>query len=170
MKATGTIIGRLMVGCVFACCLTLKLYAQIPPLPPPDTNDYDGGTNMPIDLGAIQAADYSNNYAPWIIQDIVIPGGSQQTGFAMQTQTTSDLLTLSTNITAMQADQHAASAICSSVRKFRFRKHGLIPTVIHIFSTTLTTMVARVSKSHSTSNQPNSGCAKTLAEEVRVLV
>ena len=59
MKATGTIIGRLMVGCVFACCLTLKLHAQIPPLPPPDTNNYDGGTNTPTDWGAI----YSNNLA-----------------------------------------------------------------------------------------------------------
>jgi len=28
MKATGKIIGRLMVGCVFACCLTLNLHAQ----------------------------------------------------------------------------------------------------------------------------------------------
>ena len=28
MKATGKIIGRLIVGCAFACCLTLKVYAQ----------------------------------------------------------------------------------------------------------------------------------------------
>ena len=110
MKATGKIIGRLIVSCVFACCLTSNLHAQIPPFPPPDTNDYDGGTNMPVDLGPIQAADYSNNYAPWIIQDIVISGGGgpQQTGIAMQTQATADLLTLSTNITIAQTGQQAA--------------------------------------------------------------
>jgi len=34
MKATKT-IGRLIVGCVFACCLTSKLHAQM--LPPPIT-------------------------------------------------------------------------------------------------------------------------------------
>ena len=28
MKATGKIIGRLIVGCVFACCLTSNLHAQ----------------------------------------------------------------------------------------------------------------------------------------------
>ena len=96
------------MGCVFACCLTSKLHAQMPP--PPNTNAPPGGwgTNTPVDLGPIQAADYSNNYASWVIQDIVVPGGSQQTGFAMQTQAASDLLTLSTNIAAMQADQHAA--------------------------------------------------------------
>ena len=29
MKATGKIIGRLIVGCVFACCLTSNVYSQI---------------------------------------------------------------------------------------------------------------------------------------------
>jgi hypothetical protein len=57
MKAT-KILGRLIVGCLFACCLTLKLHAQ-PTLPPPDTNNYDGGTNTPVDYAAI----YSNNLA-----------------------------------------------------------------------------------------------------------
>jgi hypothetical protein len=81
MKATGTIIGRLMVGCVFACCLTLKLHAQIPPFPPPDTNNYDGGTNTPTDWGAI----YSNNLASvsqWLHDGITnadgTPAGSMQ--------------------------------------------------------------------------------------------
>jgi len=59
MKATGKIIGRLIVGCTFACCLTLKLHAQTPPFPPPDTNDYDGGTNVPVDMSVV----YSNNLA-----------------------------------------------------------------------------------------------------------
>ena len=58
MKAIRTIIGRLIVGCVFACCLTLKLQAQ-DINPPSDTNNYDGGTNVPVDLGAV----YSNNLA-----------------------------------------------------------------------------------------------------------
>ena len=38
----------------------------------------------------------------------MIPGGSQLTSDGIQAQVTSDLLTLSTNIAAMQADQHAA--------------------------------------------------------------
>jgi hypothetical protein len=45
MKATGKIVGRLIVGCVLACFLTSNLHAQIPQFPSPDTNDYDGGTN-----------------------------------------------------------------------------------------------------------------------------
>jgi Subtilase family len=107
MKATGKIIGRLIVGCVFTCCLTLKLHAQ--PMPPINTNTPPGGwrTNTPIDLGPIQAADYSNNYAPWVIQDIVIPGGSQLIDAGMQAQAATDLLTLSTNIAIAQAAQHA---------------------------------------------------------------
>jgi len=54
MKATQT-IRRLIVGCVFTCFLTSNLHAQIPPFPPGDTNDYDGGTNT-IDWAAIEAA------------------------------------------------------------------------------------------------------------------
>lgn len=44
MKTPVEIVGRLMVGCVFACCLTSKLYAQsttrpqLPPPPPPPPN------------------------------------------------------------------------------------------------------------------------------------
>jgi hypothetical protein len=56
---------------------------------------------------AAQQADYSNNYAPWLITETII-GGGPLTPEALETQTTSDLLTLSTNITIMQAEQHAA--------------------------------------------------------------
>ena len=56
---------------------------------------------------AAQQADYRTNYAPWIIPDIIVDG-SPLTHDAFQAQTTSDLLTLSTNIAAMQAEQHAA--------------------------------------------------------------
>jgi len=101
---------KVMVGAL-ALALTTTVFAQ-PTLPPPNTNTYTGGTNT-IDWAAIaaaQQADYSNNYAPWFIQDIVISGGGgpQQSGFAMQTQATSDLLTLSANIAATQTAQHAA--------------------------------------------------------------
>ena len=44
MKATGKIIGRLIVGCSLACCLTLKIHAQIPP--PPDGGTNSSGTNI----------------------------------------------------------------------------------------------------------------------------
>lgn len=71
--------GKVMWG-AFLLALTTNLIAQ--PLPPPNTNTYTGGTNT-IDWAAIaaaQQADYSNNYAPWYIQDIVISGdgGPQQ--------------------------------------------------------------------------------------------
>ncbi|MEI7940596.1 MAG: S8 family serine peptidase [Verrucomicrobiota bacterium] len=56
---------------------------------------------------AAQQADYQANYAPWIILDIML-GGAPLTPDAFQAQTTGDLLTLSTNIAAMQAEQHAA--------------------------------------------------------------
>ena len=43
MKAIGKIIGRLIVGCVFACCLTTNLFAQ---MPPGFMNGGSGGTNI----------------------------------------------------------------------------------------------------------------------------
>jgi outer membrane protein assembly factor BamB len=43
MKATVKIIGKLIGGCVLACCLTSNIQAQL--LPPGITNNGDGGTN-----------------------------------------------------------------------------------------------------------------------------
>ena len=51
MKATRKIIGRLIVGCVFTCCLSQNIYSQTPPgggggtngtpyTPPPDIPNY----------------------------------------------------------------------------------------------------------------------------------
>jgi hypothetical protein len=66
MKATLRIIGRLIVGCVFACCLTSNLHAQVPPPPPVNTNAPPAGTNT-IDWAAIEAAQqaqFAQDYLP----------------------------------------------------------------------------------------------------------
>lgn len=57
MKARKT-IGRLIAGCVFACCLASNLQAQLPPFPQ-DTNSYPSDTNFVFDY----AGYYSNNLA-----------------------------------------------------------------------------------------------------------
>jgi hypothetical protein len=107
MKTANRTIGRLIVGCAFACCLASKLQAQLPP--PINTNAPPGGwgTNPPVDLGPIQAADFSNNYAPWLVQDLSLQGQLPLTTDGLQAQTVADLLTLATNIAAAQAAQHA---------------------------------------------------------------
>ncbi len=73
MKATGKVIGRLIVGCVFACCLTLKLHAQ--PMPPINTNTPPHpGTNT-FDYTAY----YSNNLASvsqWLHDGYTLPDGT----------------------------------------------------------------------------------------------
>jgi hypothetical protein len=145
MKATKT-IGRLIVGCVFACCLTSKLHAQTTASNGPNTGLTAAqiaaqraaeaaqaealvqamqqqaqavGKSRPQLTAAQLAAqqsliivgqqnDFSENYAPWIIQDIPMPDGSQLTADALQTQAIADLLTLSTNIAALQTEQQAA--------------------------------------------------------------
>jgi Subtilase family len=73
MKATGKIVGRLMVGCVFACCLISKLHAQ--PMPPINTNaPPHSGTNT-FDYTAY----YSNNLASvsqWLHDGYTLPDGT----------------------------------------------------------------------------------------------
>jgi hypothetical protein len=49
-------------------------------------------------LAAAQWADYETNYAPWAVQDIPMPDGSQLTSDALAAQSQADLLALSTNI------------------------------------------------------------------------
>src|SRR5882724_12943929 len=44
MKANGTLIGRLLVGCALACCLSQNIYAQLPPPGGGGGTNY-GGTN-----------------------------------------------------------------------------------------------------------------------------
>jgi len=87
-------------------------FGQTPPLP--------GGTNNPptaeelaaqyAALVAAQQADYSNNYAPWLIPMVIGDGSPPMTSEAFMTQVAADLLTLSTNLAAMEAQQHAAVA------------------------------------------------------------
>jgi hypothetical protein len=146
MKTMKKITGRLIVGCVFACCLALKLHAQSTATNGPNTGltaaqiaarqaaqaaqtealiqamqqSQAQAAARPAQsaaqvaaqqaaIAAAQQADFSTNYAAWVIQANVIPGGgSQGTGFALQTQARSDLLTLATNIANAQAEQHAA--------------------------------------------------------------
>lgn len=114
MKAIKQIIGRLLVGCVLALSLITNVHAQVPPFPDPgDTNNYPPPTPeelaaMYAALVAAQQADYTNNYAPWIIPTVVGEGGAPLTPDALQPQIVSDLLTLSTNLAIMQAEQHAA--------------------------------------------------------------
>lgn len=70
MKAKGNHIGRLIVGCVLACCLTSKLHAQMPPLPPTDTNSVP--TTNTVDWVALEAAQQTQfiaEYGPWYEQD-----------------------------------------------------------------------------------------------------
>jgi hypothetical protein len=100
------------MGCVLALSLTTIVHAQIPPFP--DPGDTNGVPETPEELAArlaamaaAQQADYTNNYAPWIIPQFVF-GGAPLTATAFQEQATSDLLTLSTNVAIMQASQHAA--------------------------------------------------------------
>jgi hypothetical protein len=102
MKVTKT-IGRLIVGCVFACCLVSKLQAQM--LPPP----YTGPTNPPptpeqiaaqqAAIAEAQQADFSNNYAPWVVQDVSVPDDPQNTNA---------LSSLSDSISATYAQQQSA--------------------------------------------------------------
>lgn len=100
------------MGCLFACCLTLKIHAQpSPPNDPGDTNDPPTPEELAAQYAAMvaaQQADYSNNYATWIIPVVVGDGSPPVTGEAFQTQAAANLLTLSTNIGEMQASQHAA--------------------------------------------------------------
>jgi hypothetical protein len=148
MKTSKT-VGRLIAGCVFACCLTLKLLAQSTA-----TNGSNAGLTaaqiaarqaaeaaqtealiqamqqtmaqgqavqksrpqltaaqiaaQQAAIAAAQQADYSNNYAAWIIPVVVGDGSPPVTGDAFQTQAATDLMTLSTNIAEMQAGQQAA--------------------------------------------------------------
>ena len=51
---------------------------------------------------------YDTDYAPWIVQDIPMPDGSQLTADGLEAQATADLLTLATNIAAMQTEQQSA--------------------------------------------------------------
>ena len=102
-------IGKLIVACVIGLLVSTASAQPIPPDP--------GGTNAPptpeelaaqyAAMVAAQQADYSNNYAPWLITDTVI-GGAALTPDAFEAQTASGLLTLSTNIENMQIEQHAA--------------------------------------------------------------
>ncbi len=97
------------MGCVLALSLTSTVHGQ--ELPPDNTNSHAPPTAEQLAaayaaLVAAQQADYTNNYAPWIMPVIVI-GGPPLTADAFQEQTTSDLLALSTNIAAMQDEQHA---------------------------------------------------------------
>jgi len=108
MKTNARTIIRLAAGCILGCCLTSKLLAQ--PSLPVTTNSPPTGTNA-IDWAAItnaQQADFSNNYAAWIIPMGIGDGGSPVTGDAFLAQASNDLLTLSANIGVLQAAQHAA--------------------------------------------------------------
>ncbi len=101
MKTANKTIGRLIVGCVFACCLTSKLYAQMPP-------PYTGPTNpppTPAQIAAQQAAiveaeqtDFSNNYAPYVVQEVSVPS---------DTDSSNSLTTLSDSISASYAQQQS---------------------------------------------------------------
>jgi hypothetical protein len=87
--------------------LALAINAPAQPVPPPNTNTYTGGTNT-VDWAAIaaaQQADYSNNYAPWVVADLSLQGQLPLTTDALQAQTTANLLTLSTNIAIGQVQQ-----------------------------------------------------------------
>ncbi len=71
MKASGKIIGRLIVGCVFACCLSQNLIAQMPPgagggggtntdSPPPDISNYlkyQAQSFLVLDTNAVASTD-----------------------------------------------------------------------------------------------------------------
>ena len=87
MNATRNTIARLIVGCLFTCCLTLKLNAQNL-IPPVNTNSYAGGP--PIDWAAV----YSNNLASvsqWLHSGITnsdgTPAGSMQSYVDLQATT-----------------------------------------------------------------------------------
>jgi len=135
---------------VFACCLTSNLHAQIRPFPPPDTNDYDGGTNMPVDLGPIQAADLLDNYAP--------SGYSRHCDFGRWWPTTDRHCHANashsrpphsfnrTSPCAQDLANRPPSAICSSAKKFQFRQAWTDTNGNSYSSTTLTTMAARAVK------------------------
>jgi hypothetical protein len=78
MKATGKVIGRLIVGCVFACCLNSNLHAQ--PIPPFPTNSPPSGGTNTFDYTAY----YSNNLASvseWLHDSVSNPDGTPASSF-----------------------------------------------------------------------------------------
>jgi len=111
MKRIMQIVGRLAAGCILALCLISNVYAQAVPPDPGGTNDPPTPEELAAQYAALvaaQQADYTNNYAPWIIPMIIGDGSPPVTSEAFQTQAAADLLTLSTNIGEMEAEQHAA--------------------------------------------------------------
>jgi len=53
-------------------------------------------------------SEFSEDYAPWVLQDIPMSNGSQLTADALLVQSQNELLIMSTNIAALQAEQQAA--------------------------------------------------------------
>jgi hypothetical protein len=112
MKAAKT-IGRLIVGCVFACCLTSKLHAQPnrvqPPPPPPLPNASPIPANRLTQnqvaareaaIAEAQQSDFSKNFAPYVIQEASAPS---------DTDSSKALTTLSDSISATYAQQQSAA-------------------------------------------------------------
>lgn len=101
MKAIRHGLRRLIAGTAIALSVATPSRAQLAPPPsnltnPPPTPEQIAAALTA--LAAAQQADYQTNYAPWAIPDIPMPGGSQLTSDALQAQSQSDLLSLSTSI------------------------------------------------------------------------
>ncbi|MEI7733617.1 MAG: S8 family serine peptidase [Verrucomicrobiota bacterium] len=101
MNASTNIIGRLIVGCVFACCLTTTLHAQ-PSLPGMATNATAQVTNV-FDYSAY----YSNNLASvaeWLHDGYALPDGTPADFQTIMNQSASSYATA-----AMENDWHQSA-------------------------------------------------------------
>jgi Subtilase family len=143
MKVTKT-VGRLIVGCVFACCLPSNSHAQSSLTPEQIaarraaaearteemTRQLDDAmaqamaeaqaqaaarpvrtvtqtAAQQVTIAEAQQADFQANYAPWIVQDVSMPDGSQITADGLQNLSESNLLVLSSNLSAGYLIQQA---------------------------------------------------------------